>query len=401
MIFMADQIFLPCSLNLVLRLNPWLFRWVDLAEEFRMWSLNVCPSLSKNGGETELFTGIFRLESPNSIVQDPSCRITDIEYWSAKSFPRISGVLMPLTTYASTLILTGPSGVWKYKSISTYPEMDAFPVTWTKLTHCPTRYHLPTLNAHPELKHDTYEGYGIVAEPTIVTISDNHKDDDVSNCRDPPPTWFHTQPLLLDSQLPYQPPNHDGYDPMSNHGSYTTPFECHECKGSPSTAQSQHHDWAACVWAFHLVRHRRELGRGDGEIHGIATTRWLCTDYILPTTCPAPTCWDLLPPPSPVYQPPQTPFSPPHAWYDPPQTHMPRHPPFHLQAHPPTQTRGNRTSYVTMTCSVCATTCIKCDRPPQYVPSAFQGTTETSKGSNYPIPVIMKAGGTHHPIRTP
>ena len=41
-----------------------------------------------------------------------------------------------LTTYALTLILTGPCGVWKYKSISTYPEMDAFPVTWTKLTCC-------------------------------------------------------------------------------------------------------------------------------------------------------------------------------------------------------------------------------------------------------------------------
>ena len=46
---------------------------------------------------------------------------------------------MPLTTYASTLILMGPSRVWKYKSISTYPEMDAFPVTRTKGTHCPCR----------------------------------------------------------------------------------------------------------------------------------------------------------------------------------------------------------------------------------------------------------------------
>ena len=124
-------------LNLVLCLNLWFFWWVDLAEEFRMPSLNACPSLSKNGSETELFTGIFWLESLNSIVQDPSCQITDIEYWSAKSFPRISGVPMPLTTYASTLILMKPSGVWKYKSISTYPEMDAFPVTWTKLTYCP------------------------------------------------------------------------------------------------------------------------------------------------------------------------------------------------------------------------------------------------------------------------
>ena len=88
----------------------------------------------KNGGETELFTGILRLESPNSIMQDSSCQITDIEYWSTKSFPRINGVLMPLTTYALTLILTGPSRVWKYKSISTYPKMDVFPVTWIKLT---------------------------------------------------------------------------------------------------------------------------------------------------------------------------------------------------------------------------------------------------------------------------
>ena len=44
---------------------------------------------------------------------------------------------MPLTTYASTLILMGPSRVWKYKSILTYLEMEAFPVTWTKLNHCP------------------------------------------------------------------------------------------------------------------------------------------------------------------------------------------------------------------------------------------------------------------------
>ena len=138
-ILTADCIFLSCSLNLVFHLNLWFFQWVDLAEEFRTRSLNACPSSSKNGGETELFTGILQLESPNSIAQDPSWRITDIEYWSAKSFPRINGVLMPLTTYASTLILTGPSRVWKYKSISTYPEMDAFPVTWTKLTCCPCR----------------------------------------------------------------------------------------------------------------------------------------------------------------------------------------------------------------------------------------------------------------------
>ena len=44
---------------------------------------------------------------------------------------------MPLTTYASTLILTGPSGVSKYESILTYPEMEAFLVTWTELTCCP------------------------------------------------------------------------------------------------------------------------------------------------------------------------------------------------------------------------------------------------------------------------
>ena len=138
-ILTADRTFLSCSLNLVLHLNLWFFQWVDLTEEFRTRSLNVCPSSSKNGGETKLFTGILQLQSPNSIMQNPSWKITDIEYWSVKSFPKINGVLMPLTTYASTLILMGPSGVWKYRSISTYPEMEASPVSCTKLTHCPCR----------------------------------------------------------------------------------------------------------------------------------------------------------------------------------------------------------------------------------------------------------------------
>ena len=137
MILTADCTFLSCSLNLVLHLNFWFLQWVVWAEEFRTQSLNVCPSLSKNSGETELFTGILWSESPNSIMQDHSWQITDMEYWSAKSFPKINGVLMPLTTYASTLILTGPSGVWKYRSISTYPEMEAFPVTWTWINSLP------------------------------------------------------------------------------------------------------------------------------------------------------------------------------------------------------------------------------------------------------------------------
>ena len=44
---------------------------------------------------------------------------------------------MPLTTWASTFILTGPSGVCKCRLMLTYPEMEVFPVTWTKLTLCP------------------------------------------------------------------------------------------------------------------------------------------------------------------------------------------------------------------------------------------------------------------------
>src|SRR6202453_3713393 len=59
-----------------------------------------------NGGDTELFTGILRSESLNSMKQVPSCRITEMEYWSAKSFPKINRVLMPFTTLASTFILT-------------------------------------------------------------------------------------------------------------------------------------------------------------------------------------------------------------------------------------------------------------------------------------------------------
>ena len=70
-------------------------------------------------------------------LQILSCKILPGE--STKSFPKINGVLMPLTTCALTLILMGPSGVWKYKSILTYPEMDTFPMTWTRLTCCPCR----------------------------------------------------------------------------------------------------------------------------------------------------------------------------------------------------------------------------------------------------------------------
>ena len=56
---------------------------------------------------------------------------------------------------------------------------------------------------------------------------------------DPPPAWVHTQPLPLDAQPPYQPPDHDGYNPTSNHSPYITPFDCHEHEGG-TTAELDH-----------------------------------------------------------------------------------------------------------------------------------------------------------------
>ena len=47
--------------------------------------------------------------------------------WSAHAFDYIG----------FNFYLTGPSGVWKYRSMSMHPEMEVFPVTWTKLTLCP------------------------------------------------------------------------------------------------------------------------------------------------------------------------------------------------------------------------------------------------------------------------
>ena len=74
-IFTADGIFLSCSQNLVLRLNLWFFRWVNLAEEFRMRSLNSCPSLSKNGSETEQvfwFKGILGVVDKSLLEKEGS-----------------------------------------------------------------------------------------------------------------------------------------------------------------------------------------------------------------------------------------------------------------------------------------------------------------------------------------
>ena len=97
-ILAADHTFLSVLLNLVFHLNLWFFWWIDWVDKFRTCSLKACPSSSRNRGDTELFMDILWLESPNSIKQVPSYWITKIGYWSAKSFPKINGVLMPLTT---------------------------------------------------------------------------------------------------------------------------------------------------------------------------------------------------------------------------------------------------------------------------------------------------------------
>jgi hypothetical protein len=95
------------------------------------------------------------------------------------------------------------------------------------------RYQLPTPTAHPELKKSAYEGYGIADEHAVVTSSDDYEDNDMYNCRDPPPSGYHPQPptLMLDVQPPLQPLNFDEYGSMSDHGPYATLFEYHEHEG--------------------------------------------------------------------------------------------------------------------------------------------------------------------------
>ena len=58
----------------------------------------VLPSSSTNSGDIEFMMFKDLPESPNSKNVLPSNRLTEREYWSAKSFPKIKGVVIPLTT---------------------------------------------------------------------------------------------------------------------------------------------------------------------------------------------------------------------------------------------------------------------------------------------------------------
>ena len=199
------------------------------------------------------------------------------------------------------------------------------------------RYQLPAPTAHPELERHMYEGYGIADEHTIVTSSDDYEGDDTYDCGDPPPTWFHTQPPPLDALPPYQPPNHDGYDPTSDHGPYTTPFDSHEHEGGASAEpdhdamieQLERELFASGNPGVNWAEEMDHMGL-QGEYYHPAT------NYSAPPPVPpSPTPWVPPPPPTPVYRPPQTPFPPPYAWYDPPQMHhQPRRAPYHTRTHP-------------------------------------------------------------------
>ena len=93
---------------------------------------------------------------------------------------------------------------------------------------------LPTPTAHPELKEDAYEGYGMAYDPYPAATS--YDDDDiVSNRSDTPQGWHQPQPptpiLLLDARPPLQPPDCEGYSSTSDHGPHASSFEHHEHEG--------------------------------------------------------------------------------------------------------------------------------------------------------------------------
>jgi hypothetical protein len=219
----------------------------------------------------------------------------------------------------------------------------------------------------------------------------------VYNRGDLPPARFHTQPPPPDAQPPYQPPDRDGYDPTSDHGPYTTPFDGHEHEGGASAEPD--HDAV-------IEQLERELfASGNTGVSwaaemdnmGLHSEYYTLSSYPNPPPAPppappSPTCWDPPPPPTPIYRPPQAPFPPPHAWYDPPRIqNRPRHAPFHPRPFPTSRRRvpsRNRTGHVTAKRPIRNRERPRSneDGPPRYVPPALRGEDRTPKRSQLPRP---------------
>jgi hypothetical protein len=106
---------------------------------------------------------------------------------------------------------------------------------------------------------------------------------------------------------------------MSDHGPYTTLFECHEHKGGAS-AEPDHN-----AMTEQLARELFALGDTSGnwaeemqEYMGLTLQgEYTQSMYSTPPVPPSPTCWVPPPPPTPVYRPPKAQFPPHHGWYNP------------------------------------------------------------------------------------
>jgi hypothetical protein len=102
---------------------------------------------------------------------------------------------------------------------------------------------------------------------------------------------------------------------------------------------------------------------------------------------PSPTPWYPPPPPTSDYAPPQTHYVPPRTRYRPPRTYYrPRRPQFHPCTYPPPRRHPrfeNRTSHVTATRRVHATTRNEYIGPPRYVPPALRNNIKTSYRSQH------------------
>ena len=116
-IFNLDCTFWSVAQNLVFLLILWLHQWSIFLDkpvlvELILWTQKAWPSSLVKLGDTKLAMSKDCPESPNSKNALPCICLTDKEYWLAKQFPKMKGVVISLITYASTLNFTGCLWYW-------------------------------------------------------------------------------------------------------------------------------------------------------------------------------------------------------------------------------------------------------------------------------------------------
>jgi hypothetical protein len=175
----------------------------------------------------------------------------------------------------------------------------------------------PTPTTHPELERHAHEDYRAAYEPPTVTTQ---YDDDVvvvSNRGDTPPSGCQPQPLPLDAQPPYQQPDHNGYNPTSDHGTYTTPFNGHKHEGGANTEPDRDLAIEQRAHEFLASDNTGVDWAEEMDIRGIQGEYYPPNNYPTPPAPPSPAPWYPPHPPTSDHLPPQTHYLPPHRWYNP------------------------------------------------------------------------------------